>query len=190
MKIAIYSRISKDSSDNDNQLLLLRDFCRKMNYEIYYEYVDVISGGTSNRPQFKKMLLDASQRKFDMLLFYSLDRFSREGVRKTIQYLQMLDDYGITYKSFMEQYIDSSGIFRDVIISLLATLAIQERIRISDRVKAGLERTRRLNNKIGGRPKIDENKIARIKKLKESGESITAIANKLKISRGSVYNYI
>ena len=41
MKIAIYSRVSKESSDNSNQLLILRDYCQKMNYEIYDEYVDV-----------------------------------------------------------------------------------------------------------------------------------------------------
>jgi DNA invertase Pin-like site-specific DNA recombinase len=48
--------------------------------------------------------------------------------------LQMLEDYGVVYKSYTEQYIDSSGIFKDVIIALLSTLAKQERMRISERV--------------------------------------------------------
>ncbi|HHU99438.1 MAG TPA: recombinase family protein [Bacteroidales bacterium] len=190
MKIGIYSRISKESSDNMNQLIILRDYCQKMDYFIYDEYVDIVSGGSPNRPQFNRMLEDASKRKFDMLLFFALDRLTREGTRKTIQYLQMLDDYGISYKSYSEQYLDSSGIFKDVIISLLSTLAKQERIRTGERVKAGLERSKRLYNGVGGRPRLDGNKIEKIKQMKLAGCSIVNISKRLKISRGSVYRYV
>ncbi len=69
MKIGIYSRISRESSDNMNQLLILRDYCQKMDYDIYDEYVDIVSGGSPNRPEFNRMMADASKRKFDMLLF-------------------------------------------------------------------------------------------------------------------------
>ena len=72
MKVAIYSRVSKESSDNTNQLLILRDYCQKMNYEIYDEYVDVVSGGSPIRPEFNRLMQDASKRKYDMLFFYAL----------------------------------------------------------------------------------------------------------------------
>lgn len=189
MKIAIYSRVSKESSDNTNQLLILREYCQKMGYIIVNEYVDIISGASPIRPEFNLMMQDASKRKFDMVLFFALDRLTREGTRKTIQYLQMLDDYGVAYKSYSEQYIDSSGIFKDVIIALLSTLAKQERIRISERVKAGLEKSRQ-QGRVGGRPTLDETKIRKIQKLKSSGMSIMGIAKELKISRGSVYQYL
>lgn len=190
MKIGIYSRISKESSDNMNQLLILRDYCQKMNYKIHDEYVDIVSGGSSNRPEFSRMMKDASKRKFDMLLFFALDRLTREGTRKTIQYLQMLDDYGVSYKSYSEQYLDSSGLFKDVIISLLSTLAKQERIRISERVKAGLERSKRLHNRVGGRPRLEEGKIKNIRQMKLAGITVMEISRTLKISRGSVYQYL
>jgi len=189
MRISIYARISKDSSDLDNQLLVLRDYCQRMNYEIVSEYTDIISGAATNRQEFNKMLSDASKHKFDMLLFYALDRFSRAGTRETIRYLQMLDDYKVLYKSFTEQYIDSSGIFKDVIIALLSTLAKQERVRISERVKAGLEKSR-LQGRVGGRPTLEAAKIEKIRKMKSSGMSIIAISKELKISRGSIYYYI
>lgn len=189
MKIAIYSRVSKETSDNTNQLLLLRDYCEKMGYTIYNEYVDVISGAKEIRPQFQSLMKDASKRKFDLVLFFALDRLTREGTRKTIQYLQMLDDYGVAYKSYSEQYIDSSGIFKDVIIALLSTLAKQERVRISERVKAGLEKSRQ-QGRIGGRPTLNEAKIQKIAKLKSDGMSIMAISKELKISRGTVYQYL
>jgi len=189
MKVAIYTRVSKESSDNDNQLIVLRDYCQKMDYEIHDEYVDVVSGGSPNRPEFNRMMKDASKRKFEMVFFYALDRLTREGTRKTIHYLQMLDDYGVSYKSYTEQYIDSSGIFKDVIIALLSTLAKQERIRISERVKAGLERSRQ-QGRVGGRPKMDNAIIEKIQEMKSNGSSIVSIAKKLEISRGSVYQYL
>ena len=161
-----------------------------MDYEIHDEYVDIISGSSPNRPEFNRMMQDASKRKFDMLIFFALDRLTREGTRKTIHYLQMLDDYNIKYKSYSEQYLDSSGIFKDVIISLLSTLAKQERIRTGERVLAGLERSRRLYNRVGGRPRINETKVEKIRVLKTSGMNITAISKALDISRGTVYSYL
>ncbi len=189
MKVAIYARVSKETSDNTNQLLILRDYCTKMNYGIHDEYVDVISGGTANRPEFVRMMNDASKRKFDIVVFYALDRFTREGTRKTIHYLQMLEDYGVAYKSYTEQYIDSTGIFKDVIIALLSTLARQERIRISERVHAGLSRARQ-QGRVGGRPSLEVSKIVQIKQMRLAGKKVTDISRILKISRGSVYQYL
>lgn len=188
MKIAIYARISKDTSHLDNQLDILRSYCKTMNYEIVEEYTDVISGAAANRPEFNRMMKDASKRRFSLLLFFALDRFSRAGTRETIHYLQLLDDYGVAYRSYSEQYIDSTGIFKDVIISLLATLAKQERLRTSERVKLGLDRARK-QGRIGGRPSLDESKIRKIREMKFAGSSIAAISRELKISRGSVYQY-
>jgi len=101
----------------------------------------------------------------------------------------MLDDYNVMYKSYTEQYIDSSGIFKDVIIALLSTLAKQERIRISERVHAGLARARQ-QGRVGGRPSLDASKIDKIRQMKSDGSSIVSIANALQISRGSVYQYL
>ena len=81
MLTAIYARVStRDKGQtNDNQLLELRAFAERLGYSIYREYRDQESGGTAERPQFQQLLLDAHQRRFDVVLFWSLDRFSREG---------------------------------------------------------------------------------------------------------------
>ena len=57
--------------------------------------------------------LDAAQRRFDVLLFWALDRFSREGVIETLNYLQRLNSLGINWRSHTEQYLDSCGVFRE-----------------------------------------------------------------------------
>ena len=58
----------------------------------------------------------------------------------TLRCLELLESYGVRWRSLTEPWIDSAGPFRDVIISLLASLAKQERVRISERVRAGLTR--------------------------------------------------
>jgi DNA invertase Pin-like site-specific DNA recombinase len=76
-----------------------------------------------------------------------------------------------------------------VIIALLSTLAKQERVRISERVYAGLARARQ-QGRVGGRPSLDEPKIEKIRQMKTTGKSVTDISKTLKISRGSVYQYL
>lgn len=122
-----------------------------------------------------------------MLLFWSLDRPSREGTRQTINHLQRLTDYGITYRSFTEQYLDSTGIFKEAIIGILAAIAKQERVRLSERTIAGLEKAR-AKGRIGGRPKAtDDPKTLRdVHKLRDDGDTIRSIAAKLKLSTNTV----
>jgi len=54
-------------------------------------------------------------------------------------HLQPLTSYGVEWRSYTEQYLDSCGIFKDAVLGILATIAKQERIRISERVTAGME---------------------------------------------------
>jgi DNA invertase Pin-like site-specific DNA recombinase len=97
-KIAIYSRVStKDKGqDTENQLHQLRDFCSKQEgWTIVHEYVDRVSGKHGDREAFQDMFSAASRREFDVVLFWALDRFTREGVYATLQYLQRLTSYGV-----------------------------------------------------------------------------------------------
>jgi DNA invertase Pin-like site-specific DNA recombinase len=132
------------------------------------------------------MFKAASQRKFDVLLFWLLDRLSREGVLETLQHLNRLTSYGVNYRSFTEQYFDSCGIFKDAVISILATIARQERIRISERVRAGL-RNARAKGKTLGRPRVIVD-AGRISRLRAQGRSVRQIAAELGYSRGLVHN--
>jgi DNA invertase Pin-like site-specific DNA recombinase len=85
---------------------------------------------------------DASQRQFDVVIFWALDRFTREGALQTLQYLNQLSSYSVGYRSSTEPYLDSCGMFKDAVIAILGTIAKQERVRLSERVRAGLHRAR------------------------------------------------
>ena len=73
------------------------------------------------------MFADARARKFDLVLFWSLDRLSREGVSATLGHLERLTAYGVGWRSHTEECLDSCGIFRDAVLGILARIAKQER---------------------------------------------------------------
>ena len=184
---AIYARVStKDGrQDAENQLRQLREFCTSQGW-ICREYIDHASGkNDTGRPEFQRLFEDAAQRKFDLVVFWALDRFSREGVLATLQYLQRLSGYGIGYRSFTEGYLDSCGMFKDAVIGILAVVAKQERIRISERVQAGLHRARAAG-RVGGRPRGVFDRT-RVQELRQQGLSIGEIAAEVGIPRTSVH---
>ncbi len=185
MRIAIYARISTKDKGQDyaNQLLELRQFVKRKRSEgwrLAHEYVDRASGKTADRPAFRRLFEDASRRQFDLVLFWSLDRFSREGVLETLQHLQRLTAHGVEWFSYQEEYLRSIGVFRDAVLAILAAIARQERIRLSERVQAGLSRAR-AQGKVLGRPKAAV-RAERVLALRKRGLSLRQIAAETGVS--------
>lgn len=186
MRVAIYARVSTDKQDNENQLLQLRDFAAQQGWQVVREYVDYETGSKSERAEFKRMFEDASRRRFDLLLFWALDRLSREGVLETLQHLNRLTSYGVAWRSFTEQFFDSCGPFRDAVIAIMATLAKQERVKRSERTKAGLARVRAAGKALGRPARLNGQHTAEITRLRAQGLSLRAVGRELGISEGSV----
>jgi DNA invertase Pin-like site-specific DNA recombinase len=141
IRAACYLRVSSQGQELENQRTEITPFVARRGWELVSTFEDVVSGGKTekDRPGFAAMLKAAHQRKFDILVFWALDRLTREGTRATLNYLQRLESKGVDYVSYQEQWLDSTGSFRDVMISMFATLAKQERARISERTIAGLK---------------------------------------------------
>jgi len=191
-KVALYARVStKDGrQDTENQLIALREYCARQKWIITSEYVDHETGGTSKRPHFQRMFVDARARKFDLVLFWSLDRFSREGVLETLNHLQRLTAASVGWRSFTEEYLDSTGIFRDAVIAILAAIAKQERIRRSERASAAIAKLK-CQGKTDhlGRPRlvIDRDKA---RQLHQEGWSVRKIAGELRVSAMTVQRIV
>ncbi len=194
MKVAIYARVStRDKQETLNQLAQLRKFCHQQGWLVVTEYIDHETGSVPARANFQKMLLEASQRKFSVLLFWALDRLTREGTLATLQYLERLTSYQVGYKSFTEPYLDSCGTFKDVVISLLATMAKQERLRMGERVRAGIERARKQGQR-HGRPPLRRLTAEEVTKLqnerKLTGKPYRTLAAKYGTSTWQVHRLI
>jgi len=132
------------------------------------------------------LFIDAHRRRFDVVLFWSLDRFSREGVTETLNHLQQLQAAGVQFKSFTEQYLDSTGLFREAIIGFLAAIAKQERVRFSERIKAGQARS----SKKPGRPTLDPTKVAELRRLRGEGLSFKKIQLATGVPVATMHKYL
>jgi len=189
-KVGLYARVStKDGrQETENQLIALRDYCQKHGWQITAEYVDHETGGHSRRPHFQRMFADARQRKFDLLLFWSLDRLSREGVSATLGHLERLTSYNVGWRSYTEEYLDSTGVFRDAVIAILAVVAKQERIRRSERASAAIARLRRegRTDHLGRKHKLVGAKLETVRRLHGEGLSLRVIAAQVRCSAMTV----
>jgi hypothetical protein len=87
-RAGLYARVFtiRKGQATDNQLIQLREFSQNQHWAVTREYEDHESGGKADRTEFRVMLLDAAARKFDVLLFWSLDRLTREGALATLKY--------------------------------------------------------------------------------------------------------
>jgi DNA invertase Pin-like site-specific DNA recombinase len=136
------------------------------------------------------MFADARARKFDVVLFWSLGRFSREGVAATLNHLEKLTSYGVAWRSHTDEYLDSCGLFRDAVLAILAVTK-QERVRRSERARAAIARLRRQGqaDKLG-RPRTELSKRAKAQKLRAQGLSLRDIGAELGISAATVQRIV
>ena len=112
--------------------------------------------GVEYRKKLAEMFEGSARREFDLLLVWSLDRFSREGMAATVAHMQRLASHGVAFRSFTEEHLSTENeLVRNILLAVLASLAKLEREKISQRTKAGLERAR-AKGKILGRPKFSD----------------------------------
>jgi len=190
MRVAIYARVSTEDKgqDPENQLLQLRDWCARMGYEVTREYVERENGGKGieYREQLAAMFTGAARREFDLLLVWSLDRFSREGMAATVVHLQRLASHGVAFRSFTEEHLSTENeLVRNILLATLSSLAKLEREKISQRTKAGLERAR-ANGKVLGRPKFSDDDQTKLIAALGTGESWHAVSAKTRIPYSTV----
>jgi DNA invertase Pin-like site-specific DNA recombinase len=187
VRAALYVRVSTRDKGQDtaNQLDRLREFSASNNWRFVREYEDTESGGKADHRECRAILAAARARDLNVVLFWALDRCTREGVRETHQYLRQQS--GGRY-SFTEPYLDSCGMFRDAVISILTVIAKQERIRLSERVRAGIDCLKQKGSRSRrpvGRPRVILDRAV-VVASREQGLSWRQTADRTGVSVGSV----
>lgn len=190
-KVAIYARVSTEKQTVTNQLIQLREVAQRSGYEIVQEFTDEgISGakGRNERPALNEMLKCATQRKFDMVMVWSIDRLGR-SLQHLVEILNELQQKNIDLL-FHQQAMDTSSPSGRMMFSVFGALAEFERSLIRERVLAGQQRAKAKGVKLGRPSKMNEGLKTAIQLLRQKGMGIKQIAKQLGVGIGTVYSVI
>ena len=158
MKVAIYVRVSKEDQHPENQIIELEEFAEIKKFDVYFTYVDRISGSKDSRPALNELMIDARRKKFNAVLVWKLDRLGR-SLQHLIQTIKEWENQGIDFIS-MTQGFDTTTKEGKLFFHIFGAIAEFEREIIRERILLGLER-RRKEGKPLGRPKGSKDKKRR-----------------------------
>jgi DNA invertase Pin-like site-specific DNA recombinase len=172
---AIYTRISnRDEADIlKNQLSNAKTYCLTRRLHVARIYQEIASGTLKTQSALNELLHDAHRREFDVVVFTSLSRMTREGIAGALYTLDRLKRAGVGW-AFVEQPMlnydaDTPPLVRDVLLSVLAAVDEDYRRRISASTKRAYQQRLNLANGAGervrwGRPKGSRDKKPRVKR--------------------------
>jgi DNA invertase Pin-like site-specific DNA recombinase len=189
LRVALYARVSTldRGQDPETQLIQLREYAQRRNFEIVGEFIDFASGTSEERKHYKQMMEAAKKRKIDLVLVWRYDRFAR-STQALVNALKEFKNLGIDFISYQEN-IDTTTPTGELIFHVMASLAQFESSLISERVKAGMQRAKAQGKNIS-RPKLAKSKLNRIMELKQQGLSMNQISIQAGVAYGTVYNYL
>ncbi|MBB6495981.1 recombinase family protein [Methanococcus maripaludis] len=176
-----YARVSTKDQNLERQI----DELKKAGSEKIF--LEKISGTKRNRPEFDKMF--GVLRSGDIILVTELTRISR-STKDLVEIVESCKSLGVEIKSLKESWLDTTSAHGKLLFTIFAGLAEFERDLISERVKSGLNAARS-RGRLGGRPKIDSEKVEMALKMYDSKEyTIKQILNATGISKFTLYNYL
>jgi len=155
MKIAMYTRVSTEDQAKEGYSLevqreYLESFAKREGYEIFKVYCDDgISAYSTRREALQQLLKDAKDKKFELVLVYKIDRFSR-NLKDLLNLVDELSTCGIAFKSATEPF-DTSTSAGMLMFQQLGSFAEFERNRIAERVFPGMLKGVKLGNWQGAR---------------------------------------
>jgi DNA invertase Pin-like site-specific DNA recombinase len=180
MKTAIYARVSTtNGQDPEMQLRELREYCKRRNWEVSDEYVDLgISRAKEKRPELDRLLAHAHRRNFDAVVVWRFDRFAR-SVSHLLRALENFRSLGIEFVSLSEQ-VDTSTPTGKMVFTVLGAVAELERTLIAERVRAGLRNAKAKGRTLGRPRKVFD--AAKLTRMRAQGASWRVIGAALGVS--------
>ena len=186
MKAALYVRTSTAGQTTANQERELRAVAERCAHEIVEVYADNgISGakGRDKRPAFDRLCRDATRRRFDMIMAWSVDRLGR-SLQDLVGFLSEIHASGIELY-LHQQGLDTTTPAGKAMFQMMGVFAEFERAIIQERVRAGMERAKERGTRSGkpiGRPPIDPRTRAAVRAAHAAGGvSLRAVAKTFRI---------
>ena len=187
MNIAIYVRVSTQQQTTENQLLELYEVCERNDWTVVEEYNETVSGtkGQSDREELKRMMIDASRKKFCKVAVWSVDRIGRD-MKHLVSVLSQMKDLNVDLYSY-KQGIDTSTTMGSSFFYMVGIFAELENNMRRERQIIGIKRALKDGVKFGRKDVVDEDKEYQIWQLRTKGKSIRAIAKEVGIYAGRTH---
>jgi len=173
------------------------------NWRVVRTYAEKVTGtGKAERKEYERLLRDGKAGKFDHVLTWALDRFSRsETFTKATQAILDLEGLGVRFHSLKEPMLDTPedgkpNLGRDVLLALLPVIASFESKRRSERVRVAMREIREGRRKTrSGRPpgrprRVTPEKAQAILRMKAQGVSYRVMAQLVGLPRGTCANVV
>lgn len=186
-RAALYLRVSTEGQTTENQRRDLEKLADLRGWRVAKVYEDAgISGskGRESRPGLDELLRDARRRKFDIAVFWAVDRLGR-STAKVATYMDDLEACGVAQFYFKES-MDTATAHGRAMLEMAAVFARLEREMIRERVNAGLARAKAKGTKLG-RPSVPDKTAAAVRAARGAGKSIRAVADQFGLSVGAVH---
>jgi DNA invertase Pin-like site-specific DNA recombinase len=188
-RAVLYLRVSTIDQTTANQERELWEVADRMGCEIVHVYKDHgISGtkGRDQRPAFDRLCRDAAQRKFDVVMAWSVDRLGR-SLQDLVGFLYEL--HALHIDLFLHQQgLDTTTPGGKAMFQMMGVFAEFERSMIQERVRAGLKRAK-AEGKVLGRPRLDAELEAQIRAALDAPgrtEGVRKIAGRFGVDPGTV----
>ncbi|MFF1291998.1 MULTISPECIES: recombinase family protein [unclassified Streptomyces] len=178
-----YARVSTD----DQEAQLQRDALTEAGCSRIFE--DKASGKSTDRPELTAVL--DYLRAGDTLVVWKLDRLGRSLI-DLVSIVDGLRGRGIGFKVLTGALsaVDTTSADGRLFFQIIAAMAEFERSLIKDRTKAGLEAAK-AQGRTGGRPTVITDDLLTVAKARKAkGESVSAIAKALGVSRATLYRHL
>jgi len=171
-RAVLYLRVSTVEQTTANQERELREVAGRMGCEIIKVYKDHgISGakGRDKRPAFNALIRDAAQRKFDMVMAWSVDRLGR-SLQDLVSFLSEL--HALHVDLFLHQQgLDTTTPAVKALFQMMGVFAEFERSMIQERVRAGLRRAKDEGKRLGRPPIAPDLERRILAALREPGRT-------------------
>lgn len=148
-RAALYLRVSTHDQTTANQRPALLQLAEARRLTIAETFEEVRSTSKRGRaPALARLVAAAHRGEFDCVLVWALDRLDR-SMPATVALVLELDRLGVALVSHRETWLDTSGPTRGLLVAIMGWVAEQERVRLGERTRAGLERVRASGKHIG-----------------------------------------
>jgi DNA invertase Pin-like site-specific DNA recombinase len=191
-RVAIYCRVSTADQSCERQERDLLAFAERGGLEVVGIWKEVASGAKDQRPERKKVLALAQDRRIDAVLVTEMTRWGR-STQDLLATLQTLQNWNVSLIAQTGLQFDLSTPQGKLIASMMAALAEFERDLLKERIRSGIAAVK-ARGKILGRRKgeyIKSGKLApKVLAMVEAGQSYRAIAKELKLSKNTVMGIV